>query len=68
MKFSKYIVPIITDVLGEKDSGTGFLYKDYLITADHVVKNKTKSYFRFENNWYKIKTNSFIVLPDNSRL
>ena len=60
MEFSKYIVPVIS---GNESFGTGFLYKDYLITANHIVTNKINSSFRFDGNWYKLKTNSFIVFP-----
>lgn len=64
MEFSKYIVPIIS---GKEYYGTGFLYKDYLITANHVVNNKISSFFRLEGDWYKIRTDSFIVLPSEEK-
>lgn len=64
MEFSKYIVPVIS---GNESFGTGFLYKDYLITANHIVTNKINSSFRFDGNWYKLKTNSFIVFPSDEQ-
>lgn len=58
MQFPKYIVPLYVD---NEFVGTGFIVNGFLITADHVIRNKVRSSFFYENNHISININSIVV-------
>ena len=66
MIFSKFIVPIYCD---NEFSGTGFIVNGFLMTANHVMKNKVHSCFVFENKKFRIDVRKLIVLdePENTQ-
>lgn len=65
IEFSKYIVPVF---INDKYYGTGFVVNDMLITANHVVKNKLRTYFEYEGKRFHVDFNKIVVDLYENRL